>query len=114
VDVDALAVTPDGKLAITNWARAGALYIWDLESCRGLRRIRPVCRWSYDAVVMPNAVDAVSASDRSLTVWRIRAGVAMAVFTADSDIRACAVTPDGKTIVAGDALGRVHFVDYLE
>jgi hypothetical protein len=26
----------------------------------------------------------------------------------------CAITPDGQTIIAGDALGRVHFLQLVE
>jgi hypothetical protein len=37
-------------------------------------------------------------------------GPSAARFFADSAMTACAVAPDGRTIVAGEASGRVHFL----
>ena len=31
-------------------------------------------------------------------------------FTGDSAMLSCAISPDGQTIVAGEASGRVHFL----
>jgi len=54
---------------------------------------------------------AVSGSeDRTVRVWDLDNGRQIATFTADAPVNACAVTPDGRTIVAGDQLGRVHFL----
>ena len=35
-------------------------------------------------------------------------------FTADYPLGACAVAPDGRTIVAGDDSGRVHFLELID
>jgi hypothetical protein len=43
-------------------------------------------------------------------VWDLTAGTVIAIFTADADVLSCAVAPNGVTVVAGDALGRVHFL----
>ena len=43
-------------------------------------------------------------------MWDLTNGRQIATFTADADVLACAMTPDGRTIVAGDGLGRVHFL----
>jgi len=34
----------------------------------------------------------------------------IATFIADSGITACAVAPDGKTVVAGERSGAIHFL----
>ncbi len=67
-------------------------------------------------IVMAVAIDAqgrrsVSGSDdRTVRVWDLSTGVCIATFTADAEIWSCAITPDGRTIAAGDQLGRVHFL----
>jgi hypothetical protein len=34
----------------------------------------------------------------------------IATFTADAPVLSCTVAPEGGSIIAGDALGRVHFL----
>jgi WD40 repeat protein len=46
----------------------------------------------------------------TLKVWDLETGKVLVTFTADGYVTACAVSPDGVRIVAGDALGRVHFL----
>jgi WD40 repeat protein len=62
---------------------------------------------------------AVSGSyDQTLKVWDISTGLnaglesgeAIASFSAEGALWACAVAPDGVTIVAGDIMGRVHIL----
>jgi WD40 repeat protein len=63
------------------------------------------------AAVTPDGKHAVSASaDRTLRVWDLASGRTTATFTADAGVSACAVAVDGITIVAGDGLGRLHFL----
>jgi WD40 repeat protein len=61
--------------------------------------------------VMPGGPQAVSASsDKTLRVWDLTTGAQVAVFAGDELFMCCAVAPDGRTIVAGDLSGRVHFL----
>jgi WD40 repeat protein len=54
---------------------------------------------------------AISGSDdNTVKVWNLETGEVIASFTGDGSINCCAVAPDGVTIVAGDALGRVPFL----
>jgi WD40 repeat protein len=54
---------------------------------------------------------AISASeDHTLKVWDLEAGVSLTTFSGDSSLNTCAVAPDGRTVVAGDAGGRVHIL----
>jgi WD40 repeat protein len=59
--------------------------------------------------VTPDGGRAVSvAADSVLILWDLTKGTEMARFTAESPLTACAITPDGRTLVAGDRSGRVH------
>jgi hypothetical protein len=44
----------------------------------------------------------------------VTSGAIVARFSADGAIFACATVPDGKTLVASDGLGRVHFLRLVE
>jgi hypothetical protein len=53
---------------------------------------------------------AVSASwDQTLKVWDLESGMALATFTCDAGLHCCTFANAHK-IVAGDALGRLHFL----
>ena len=46
--------------------------------------------------------------DRTLKVWDLERGEVITTFSGDSAITACFAASDGRMIVAGSALGRVH------
>ncbi|HEX5757758.1 MAG TPA: NB-ARC domain-containing protein [Thermoanaerobaculia bacterium] len=103
--VTGVAVTPDGKRAVS--ASDDSLTVWDLTTGARLHtHARPVT----GVAVTPDGKRAVSVSrNNGLTVWELATGALVATFDMDGRARACTVAPDGVTIVAGDALGRVHF-----
>ena len=47
-------------------------------------------------------------------LWELESGNEIVTFTGDGGIDSCAVAPDGRTIVAGDGSGRVHFLRLVE
>jgi len=48
--------------------------------------------------------------DKTLKVWDLATCEEVMTFAGDGTFDCCAVTPDGKTIVAGDRGGQVHFM----
>ena len=46
----------------------------------------------------------------NLRLWDLESGKEIAIFTADTEISSCAATSGGRTIIAGDWSGRVHFL----
>jgi len=53
-------------------------------------------------------------NDNTLKVWDLDTEAILAEFTADGLVHVFAINSSGKTIIAGDALGRVHFLSYVE
>ncbi len=63
----------------------------------------------------PDGRRAVSGSvDHTLRLWDLESGKEIASFTGESQVLSCAVTSDGRAIVAGNELGRMHFLRLVE
>ncbi|RZB30894.1 MAG: hypothetical protein AEth_00848 [Candidatus Argoarchaeum ethanivorans] len=110
--VRAVAVTPDGSRAISA-SRDETFKVWNIESGEELRTLEGHTSWVDAIAVTSDGEYAISASDdRTLKVWDwdIKTGEIIASFSGDAPLRACAISPDGRTIVAGDASGAVHFL----
>lgn len=108
--VASVVIFPDGKRAIsTSWDHT--LKIWDLATGQELRTLS-----GHGGAV--NAVSltldgkyAISASaEYTLHLWNLETGAVVARFNGDGLLTSCAVTPDGKTILAGEQSGRLHFL----
>jgi WD40 repeat protein len=62
----------------------------------------------------PDGRRAVSASyDKTLKVWHLETGEAVATFTCDASAMCCAFA-GVRSIVTGDSAGRVHFLELME
>ncbi len=99
--VTAVAVTPDGKRAISG-SRDQTLKIWDLQRGTQLHNITDHKGWITSIVVTPDGKRAISASaDTTLKVWDIEQGKQLHNLTGHTDIIwAVALTPDGKRAVS--------------
>src|SRR5271166_4554377 len=108
--VTAVAVTPDGRRAASaSWDQT--LRLWDLSTGQTIRTLEGHTGAVRAVAVTPDGRCAVSASaDQTLRLWDLESGEEIAAFTGEDEMRSCAFTRDGRTIVAGDRSGRVHFL----
>jgi WD40 repeat protein len=112
--VVAVAVTPDGRCAVTA-SGDRALQLLDLESGQTLRTLEGHTGFVGAVAVTPDGRCAVTASgDRALRLWGLESGKEIATFTGDSGMGSCAVTSDGRTIIAGESSGGVHFLRLVQ
>ncbi|MBD2224473.1 NB-ARC domain-containing protein [Calothrix anomala] len=106
----ALALTPDGKYAISA-SHDTTLKVWNWQIGELLRTIEGHSDSVNAVALTPDGKYVISGFvDNTLKVWNWQTGEEIATFTGESAIYCCAVASDGAKIVAGDALGRVHFL----
>lgn len=108
--VMSVAIFPDGKYVISGSAD-NTLKVWELETGTVIRTLEGHHGFVTAVALLPGAQLAVSASeDFTLRVWDLASGKTLMSFTADGELRACAVSPASNTIVAAEDSGRLHFL----
>lgn len=109
-ELSAVAVTPNSKHLIAA-SDDLTISVWDLATGQERNRLRGHTDWVNAVVVTPDGQHVVSVSnDFTLKVWHIESGTEIASFGADGWLYACAIAPDGRTIVTAEDTGRVHFL----
>lgn len=121
--VTAVAVTPDGRRAVSG-SRDGTLKLWDLASASELLTLddnsfkvattyngqRAHSGYVTALAVTPDGRYAISGSgDRSIILWNLELGAEVFRLDLETERTVLALSPDGHMIVAGDRLGHVHF-----
>jgi WD40 repeat protein len=110
--VMSVAIFPDGQHALSGSAD-GTLKVWELETGAVVQTMRGHQGFITSVALFPGARLAVSTSeDNTLRVWDVARAETVMSFTGDGELRTCAVTPDGQTIIAGEDSGRLHFLRY--
>ena len=106
--VNAVAVTTDGKWAISG-GREKNLKVWDLSSRKEIFTLVGHADAVTSVATVGDNLISVS-DDNTLKVWDLLSRKVVASFMGDSALKACAIAPDGVTIVAAEASGQVHFL----
>jgi WD40 repeat protein len=105
-----VAIAPDGLTAISA-SRDNTLKIWDTETGSEVRTLSGHTDSVYAVDLAPDGLTAISASrDNTLKIWDLLSGKQIASFSGEGGFKGCAISPDGVSVVAGDASGRVHFL----
>ncbi|NER34036.1 MAG: hypothetical protein F6J93_08330 [Oscillatoria sp. SIO1A7] len=99
--VNALAVTPDGKQAISV-SGDRSLRVWDLDKGTAVSTLWGHKRWVNDVAIAPNGKYAISASaDGTVKVWDIESGkVRHTLEGHGKTVNRAIVTPDGQTAIS--------------
>jgi WD40 repeat protein len=109
--VNALAVLPDGRLASGAFDRT--IKLWDPASGQ-LQATLEGHSGSVNALaVLPGGRLASGAGDRTIKLWDPASGepeTSQPQFVADAAINALAFLPAASILVAGDASGRLHWL----
>jgi WD40 repeat protein len=107
--VSAVAVAPDGKKAL--FASYNILELWSFETKEKIHILTGHKNIISTVAITSDSKKAFSGDiDNTLKLWNLETGTEVSSFIGDSPIKCCAVSHDSLTIVAGDKLGRVHFL----
>jgi hypothetical protein len=106
--VRAVAVTHDG-LALSG-SEDNTVRVWDLQSGE-CSRVLQGHTGTVSAVAVSDDGRALSGSDdQTVRVWDLQSGKTIAVLHGDALFVMVGVAADGRTIIAGDSAGQVHFL----
>ncbi len=105
--VKRVAINPDGTVAVSA-GEDGGLNWWKLPAGAPSRRNASAEAVVRDVAWSPHGAFVVSAAeDGAVSVWDSRTHPRRAAFTGEGAMWCGAIAPDGRTVAAGDSLGRV-------
>ena len=113
-NVTSVAYSPDGRRIVSaSWDNT--LKIWDAETGEELLTLTGHSESVSSAAYNPDGRRIVSASwDNTLRVWNAESGCCLHIFHGDMSFFSCTWSPDGHNVVAGDDVGRVLFLRWLD
>ncbi len=105
-----MVVTQDGKFAISG-SGDQTLRIWNLESGEALQILKGHTDTILAVAVTRDGKFVISGSaDKTLRIWNFARMKEIACFNGETSIWTCAVSPDSRTIIAGEESGSVHIL----
>jgi len=105
----AIEMSGDGQSVV--FASGNEIHVWDISEKKMRAGLFEHSRWVTALVSIPKSCYLVSSSDDgSLVLWDLERSRALAKYTCEAAIKACAVSPNGLTFVAGDSKGRLRFL----
>lgn len=115
---DSVDVTPGGETALflasettIKGGRQQTIHAWDFRSGERMSVLQGHTAGITSFALLPSGRHAVSAAyDSTLRLWDVRSGELLDTFTAEDNITSLDVTSNGRTVVAGDASGQIHFL----
>lgn len=108
--VVAMAITADGRRAISG-SRDRTLKLWDLADGTEIISLPGHDHPITAVAVSPDAALAASGDDAGVVkAWDLTTGALLAEFHGEASIWACAITPDGKTVIASESGGKMYFL----
>jgi WD40 repeat protein len=109
--VEALVTLPDGRLAFSG--RDGTIRLWDPAQGTETARLEGHHGWVRAMAVLPNGRLTSGGDDRTVRLWDIARGVETARLEVDGAVTCLIALPDGR-LVAGDVVGRLHWLVIVE
>jgi WD40 repeat protein len=108
-----VALSADGRLAVSI-SLDEPPKVWDVVKGRELRTLVGHSDFVNGVALSADGHLAITTSDdRVLRVWDVPAGQIILTLATSKPLGCCAITPNGKTIVAGDNAGEVHFLEWV-
>lgn len=110
--VRSVAMTRDGRIGLS--CAGGKIHVWLLATAERVGLLTGHRRNVNDIAISQGGELCVSAgADRTLRVWDLHREASLATFTGDSEMICCSCSADGRSIVAGEISGRIHFLSLI-
>jgi WD40 repeat protein len=84
--------------------------LWDLTTQETVRILRGHEKEVMGLAALAPTLLASASADQTIRLWDLGTGACLATLHLDRGLSSLTVMPDGSTLVAGDAAGKVHFL----
>jgi WD40 repeat protein len=108
--ISALCVLPDGRLASGSYDRT--IRLWDVTTGAETARLEGHSGLVSALCVLPDGRLASGSYDRTIRLWDVTTGAETARLEADAPFL-CLTAPADLHLVAGDTLGRLHWLEVV-
>ncbi len=121
IRVRALTVLPDGRLA--SGSLDNTIRLWDSKSCTETARLEVHKSWVSTLSVLPDSDGqgwwlASGSHDKTIRLWDLKVGKEITRLEVDAPVLSLCVLPaiygTRCCLVAGDAIGRLHWLEIVE
>ena len=111
---------PDGRFVVHIGATVLAWRGWQHALELDARDVQVVDRRGARVATVPEVAVALSADgrlalsvswDNTINLWDVSSGRVLASFTGEGAFVSLAISSDGRRVIAGDALGRIHLFE---
>jgi WD40 repeat protein len=106
--VDGLALSPDGRMAISaSWDKT--VILWDIQTGKTIRRFEGHTDKATSVAFAPDGLSAISGStDMTMIQWNVKTGGVIRKFEGQPDlIYTVAISPDGLYAASGGSKGNI-------
>jgi WD40 repeat protein len=87
------------------------LKLWNLETGELQGSFTGHDSWINTVAIASHGKRFISGSrDRTVKLWDLKTQDLLATFRLESEVISCAIAPDGRKIVVGDAGGKIYFL----
>ncbi len=112
-EIVSVAISPDGRYALTAGASDGTARLWDVATGQAVRIFNPEAGFVLDVAFSPDGRHALASSHGGVFMWALDSGQLMNHFepVEPMGVPSVVVSTDGTQVIAGTRFGEILFFD---